>query len=128
MLSYALSAASSPGLLLDRIRKAFERAGISEDEVIRSYWRAIDPAFYAHRIGKTAVLQIGALYDPVFPPERQRKLYLAMRRSDVDVRLILLPCGHYSCGLPVFRFILACLMLAFLKTKISTSPITQASP
>lgn len=94
-----LAAVTFRGIATRKIKEAFERIEITEDE-LRNYWRAIDPVNYTHKIKETRVLQLNNTYDTVFPLDCQKKLYFAFKENHVKCQLALFPfpCGHYSAG------------------------------
>ena len=94
-----LAAVTFRGIATQKIKEAFERIGITEEE-LRTYWKAIDPVNYIHKMKETHLLQLNTLQDTVFPLACQKKLSLAFKKSNVKYRLSLFPfpCGHYSAG------------------------------
>jgi len=94
-----LAAVTFRGIATRKIKEAFERIKITEDE-LRNYWRAIDPINYIHKIKETQLLQLNTAQDTVFPLDCQKKLYFAFKKNHVKCELALFPfpCGHYSAG------------------------------
>lgn len=94
-----LAAVTFRGIATRKIREAFEKVKITEDE-LRTYWKAIDPVNYIHKMKETDVLQLNTIQDTVFPLSCQKKLSLAFKKSNVKYQLSLFPfpCGHYSAG------------------------------
>ena len=94
-----LAAVTFRGIATKKIKAAFERIKITEDE-LRNYWKAIDPINYIHKIKETRVLQLNTAQDTVFPLACQKKLYFAFKENHVKCKLALFPfpCGHYSAG------------------------------
>ena len=94
-----LAAITFRGLATQKIKEAFESIKITEDE-LRTYWKAIDPVNYIHKMKETCVLQLNTIQDTVFPLSCQKKLYSAFKKSNVKYQLSLFPfpCGHYSAG------------------------------
>ena len=94
-----LAAITFRGLATQKIKEAFLRIGITEEE-LRTYWKAIDPVNYIHKMKETDVLQLNTPQDTVFPLSCQKKLSLAFKKSNVKLKLSLFPfpCGHYSAG------------------------------
>jgi dienelactone hydrolase len=94
-----LAAVTFRGIATRKIREAFEKVKITEDE-LRTYWKAIDPVNYIHKMKETDVLQLNTIQDTVFPLSCQKKLSSAFKESNVKLKLSLFPfpCGHYSAG------------------------------
>jgi dienelactone hydrolase len=94
-----LAAITFRGIATRKIREAFEKVKITEDE-LRTYWKAIDPVNYIHKMKETDVLQLNTIQDTVFPLSCQKKLSSAFKESNVKYKLSLFPfpCGHYSAG------------------------------
>ena len=94
-----LAAVTFRGIATRKIKEAFLRIGITEEE-LRTYWKAIDPVNYIHKMKETDVLQLNTPQDTVFPLSCQKKLSLAFKKSNVKLKLSLFPfpCGHYSAG------------------------------
>jgi hypothetical protein len=44
-------------------------------------------------------------YDTTFPPELSRLVLAKMRELNVDHKVVVLPCGHYTLGETPFKFI-----------------------
>ena len=114
-----LAAITFRGLATQKIKEAFERIGITEEE-LRTYWKAIDPVNYIHKMKETQLLQLNTIQDTVFPLSCQKKLSLAFKKSNVKYKLSLFPfpCGHYSAGkylLP--KLYLLATVFFFLKKK-----------
>jgi hypothetical protein len=89
----------SPIVVIGNLKEAFEKVKITEDE-LRTYWKAIDPVNYIHKMKETQLLQLNTIQDTVFPLSCQKKLSLAFKKSNVKYQLSLFPfpCGHYSAG------------------------------
>jgi dienelactone hydrolase len=94
-----LAAVTFRGIATRKIKEAFEKVKITEDE-LRTYWKAIDPVNYIHKMKETQLLQLNTIQDTVFPLSCQKKLSLAFKKSNVRYKLALFPfpCGHYSAG------------------------------
>jgi len=94
-----LAAITFRGLATQKIKEAFLRIGITEEK-LRTYWKAIDPVNYIHKMKETQLLQLNTIQDTVFPLSCQKKLSLAFKKSNVKYQLSLFPfpCGHYSAG------------------------------
>jgi len=96
------------------------RAGIDGEidlDRLRQAWLAISPMAYFEKFAtmpKKSLL-VYATYDLTFPPELSRELIAAFRRRNLDHKVAVLPCGHYSSGEMPFKFLDAWYMARFLK-------------
>ena len=59
-------------------------------------------------------LFIYALYDLTFLPEFSRQIIAASLRPQLDAKVAVLPCGHYTTGEAPFEFLDAYYMASFL--------------
>jgi pimeloyl-ACP methyl ester carboxylesterase len=80
------------------------RAGLDEaltlDE-LRQYWLPISPLPYIARLKKIRprpMRFIAARYDLSFPAELTRDVIGEVRRHDIPLDVVWLPCGHYTSG------------------------------
>jgi len=96
------------------------RAGI-EGEInldrLRKAWLAISPASYFDKFARypKKSLLVYATYDLTFPPELSREIVAAFRRRNLDHKVAVLPCGHYSSGETPFKFLDAWHIARFLE-------------
>jgi dienelactone hydrolase len=108
------------------------RAGINgriDLERLRSAWLAISPMSY---FGKFAAqpkrsLLVYATYDLTFPPELSRELIAAFRRCNLEHKVAVLPCGHYTSGETPFKFLDAWHIARFLEGAFE-KPVTSRQP
>ncbi len=95
------------------------RAGIERDidlDRLRKAWLAISPASYFDKFAaypKKSLL-VYATYDLTFPPELSREIITAFRQRNLDHRVAVLPCGHYTSGETPFKFLDAWHIARFL--------------
>jgi len=95
------------------------RAGIEGDiylDRLRQVWLAISPASYFNKFAahpKKSLL-VYAKYDLTFPPKLSREIIAAFRQRNLDYKVAILPCGHYSSGETPFKFVDAWHMARFL--------------
>ena len=71
------------------------------------YWSPISPLPYIRKLkgaGKK-ILAISGRYDPTFWPQFTDSFLATMRRNNVALETVSLPCGHYSLGVAPFKFI-----------------------
>jgi hypothetical protein len=93
---------------------------VTRDELIR-FWAPISPFPYVHRIKASTqrALMVSGKYDPTFWPEYSEELFEALKRDRIEVERLLLPCGHYSLGLPPFSWIVGGRFAAFFLRALS---------
>ncbi|HZU41891.1 MAG TPA: abhydrolase domain-containing 18 [Terriglobales bacterium] len=96
------------------------RAGI-EDKIdldrLRQAWLAISPMSYfdAFQRYPRKSLLVYASYDLTFLPEFSQQIVDEFRRRQLDCKVAVLPCGHYSCGEAPFKYMDAWYMARFLE-------------
>ena len=96
------------------------RAGIEGDitlDRLRQAWLAISPGSYFDKFAahpKKSLL-VYARYDLTFPPELSREIVAAFRHRNLDYRVAVLPCGHYTSGETPFKFLDAWHIARFLE-------------
>jgi fermentation-respiration switch protein FrsA (DUF1100 family) len=81
-------------------------AKISPEEA-RHYWSPISPFPYLSKLegaGKK-IFTVSGSYDPTFWPEFTNSFLDAARGRGVEIKSLLLPCGHYSLGTAPFKYI-----------------------
>jgi hypothetical protein len=93
-------------LSLDRLRRA---------------WMAISPIAYAEKFARwpKKSLFIYALYDLTFLLEFSRRIVAESLRHQLDSKVAVLPCGHYTTGETPFKFLDAYYMASFLDSAFS---------
>jgi dienelactone hydrolase len=95
------------------------RAGLEADltlERLRRAWMAISPIAYAEKLARwpKKSLFIFARYDLTFLPEFSRQIIAESLRRQLDTKVAVLPCGHYTSGEAPFKFLDAYYMASFL--------------
>jgi len=96
------------------------RTGIESDitlERLRQAWLAISPASYFDKFAlhpKKSLL-VYAAYDLTFPPGLSREIIAAFKRRNLDYKVAVLPCGHYTSGETPFKFLDAWHIARFLE-------------
>ena len=65
------------------------------------------------------ILLVYALYDLTFPVNLSRRLVGEFRRNEIDHRLLVLPCGHYSTGVTPFKWLDGITLCRFLNRALS---------
>jgi hypothetical protein len=81
------------------------RSHVAAEELTR-YWSPISPFPYMNRLrgsGKRALLITGK-YDPTFWPDLSLQALNAMKQEELECKFLMLPCGHYSLGVPPFSW------------------------
>ena len=84
---------------------------------LRQAWLAISPIAYFEKFAalpKKSLL-VYATYDRTFPPALSRELIAAFSRRNLDHKVAVLPCGHYTGGETPFKFLDGWHMARFLK-------------
>ena len=87
------------GLSTKHVREGFADH-VTLDE-LRRYWSPISPVPFISKLrnfGHRPMRFISARYDLTFPLELTRDLIAAMRRHDLPLDVVWLPCGHYTTG------------------------------
>jgi len=86
-------------------------------EELTRYWSPISPFPYVHRIKASSqrAFMVSGKYDPTFCPEFSEELFEALHRDRIEVERLVLPCGHYSLGLPPFSWIVGGRFAAFFQ-------------
>jgi hypothetical protein len=100
------------------------RLGLEADlslERLRRAWMAISPIAYAEKLARwpKKSLFIYALYDLTFLPEFSRQIIAESLRLQLDPKVAVLPCGHYTSGETPFKFLDAYYMASFLDSAFS---------
>ncbi|MGE5206990.1 MAG: alpha/beta hydrolase family protein, partial [Chlamydiota bacterium] len=96
------------------------RAGIDGQidlERLRRTWLAISPMAYFDQFARYSKrsLVVYAKYDLTFLPEFSRHFIGECRRRNLDHKVSVLPCGHYSCGEFPFKYLDAYYLAKFVK-------------
>ena len=56
-----------------------------------------------------------AKYDLTFLPQFSRDIVNEFRRRQLDLRVSVLPCGHYTCGETPYKYLDAYYLASFLR-------------
>ena len=70
-------------------------------EELRDYWRPISPVPFIPRLagfGRRPMRFISASYDLTFPVDLTRQVIAELRRHELPLDVVWLPCGHYTTG------------------------------
>ena len=103
------------GLSTQHIRESLE-GSINLDE-LRDCWSAISPVNYIERFRsqQNKSLFIYTNYDTTFLPRYSAAIVQKMREYEIDHKVVVLPCGHYTMGETPFKFIDGYHICAYLK-------------
>ncbi len=96
------------------IRQALE----SEMDIdrLRELWRAVSPMSYFNQFArwKRKSLIVYAKYDLTFLPEFSRQVVAEFERHNLDHKVAVLPCGHYSMGETPYKYMDGWYLASFL--------------
>jgi hypothetical protein len=87
------------GLSTLHVREGFGNH-VTLDE-LREYWRPISPVPFIPKLrgmARRPMRFISARYDLTFPVELSREVIAEVRRHDLPLDVVWLPCGHYTTG------------------------------
>jgi len=97
------------------------RQGIEEKiglEELRQAWLAISPMSFFEQFARwpRKSLIIYAKYDLTFLPEFSRQVVAEFERYDLDHKVVVLPCGHYTTGETPYKYMDGWQLASFLRT------------
>ncbi len=97
------------------------RAGIESKidvERLRDLWAAISPMSYFDQFSRYArkSLIVYAKYDLTFLPEFSREIVAEFERHQLDHKVVVLPCGHYTTGETPYKYMDGWQIVSFLRT------------
>ncbi|HEX5229106.1 MAG TPA: alpha/beta hydrolase family protein [Bryobacteraceae bacterium] len=106
------------GLSTKHIRQTLEQH--IDLKRLREAWMAVAPVNYLEKFvaKKHKSLFIYTAFDTTFPPELSREVVAKMREYDVDHKVVVLPCGHYTLGETPFKFIDGYHICSYLKRNL----------
>jgi dienelactone hydrolase len=98
------------------IREGLETA--IDLENLRQVWRAASPAVYFDKFSRWArrSLIIYAKYDMTFLPEYSEQVVAEFRKHELDHKVVVLPCGHYTIGETPYKYMDGWQLVSFLRT------------
>lgn len=98
------------------IREGLEPSIQIED--LRRVWRAISPMVYFDKFSRwpRKSLVIYARYDMTFLPEFSEQIVSEFARHNLDHKVVVLPCGHYTMGETPFKYMDGWQLANFLRT------------
>jgi dienelactone hydrolase len=104
------------GLSTRHVRQGLD--GHLELPRLRDLWRPISPFSYLDQVRHAQTLLVYARYDLTFPVDLSRTLVDAFRQRRLPHEVSVLPCGHYSTGMPPFKFIDGYVLTRFLRRNL----------
>ena len=87
-------------------------------ETLRQAWLAVSPMAYFDKFSRwpRKSLIIYAKYDLTFLPELSRDVVEEFERHELDHKVVVLPCGHYTMGETPYKYIDGWHLASFLRT------------
>jgi dienelactone hydrolase len=87
-------------------------------EDLRGVWRAISPMVYFDKFSRWPrnSLVVYARYDMTFLPEFSRQIVAEFERHNLNHKVAVLPCGHYTMGELPFSYMDGWQLASFLRT------------
>lgn len=106
------------GVSSKHIRQGFE--GQITLEKLRAVWDCLSPVHYMDRFAAMPKRSffLYAIYDTTFPPEFSRQVVSDLQRRNLQHKLIVMPCGHYTLGEAPFKFVAGYQICSFLKRNL----------
>lgn len=106
------------GLSTQHIREGIEPH--IDIETLRDSWKVISPPSYWPRFASLPKksLFIYAEYDTTFPVHYSRQVIELAKHHDIDHKVVVLPCGHYTLGESPFKFMDGYHICSFLKRNL----------
>jgi dienelactone hydrolase len=98
------------------------QSSISVDD-LRQVWRAASPMVYFDKFARwpRRSLIIYAKYDLTFLPEFSTQVVSQFENHNLDHKVVVLPCGHYTMGETPFKYIDGWHLASFLRTAFETA-------
>jgi len=97
------------------------RQGIEKEidlDCLRQAWLAVSPMSYFNHFSRwpKKSLIVYAKYDLTFLPELSRDVVTEFERHDLDHKVAVLPCGHYTMGETPYKYMDGWQLLSFFRT------------
>jgi dienelactone hydrolase len=98
------------------IREGLETA--IDLESLRQVWRAVSPMVYFDKFSRwpRRSLIIYAKYDMTFLPEFSQQVVKEFEKHELDHKVVVLPCGHYTMGEAPYKYMDGWQLVSFLRT------------
>jgi hypothetical protein len=104
------------GLSTTHVRAGLE--GRITLDALRRLWLPISPHPFLHRMHRTETLMVYARYDLTFPVQLSVRLIRDCRALNLPLRVVELPCGHYSTGVSPFKWMDGYVLTKFLRVTL----------
>ena len=106
------------GVSTRHIRQSFEQQ--INLERLRPAWDCLSPSHYMDLFAtmKKRSFFLYATYDTTFLPEFSRQVVDHIRKRNLDHKLVVMPCGHYTLGEAPFKFVAGYHICSFLKRNL----------
>lgn len=104
------------GLSTAHVRQGLE--GHIDLERLRQIWLPISPFPYLERVRGKHILLVYARYDLTFPVSLSKLLVDEFRRRNIEHKLTVLPCGHYSTGVSPFKWMDGLVLCRFMSRNL----------
>jgi dienelactone hydrolase len=104
------------GLSTRHVREGLD--GHLELARLRDLWRPISPFSYLDQVRHAQTLLVYARYDLTFPVDLSKTLVDGFRERRLPHEVSVLPCGHYSTGMPPFKFVDGYVLTRFLRRRL----------
>lgn len=106
------------GLSTRHIRQGLE--GQIDLDRLRAAWECVSPVHYMDPFAamKKQSFFLYATYDTTFLPEFSRQVVEHVRKRNMDHKLVVMPCGHYTLGEAPFKFLAGYHICSFLKRNL----------
>jgi dienelactone hydrolase len=87
-------------------------------ENLRQVWRAVSPMVYFDKFSRwpRRSLIIYAKYDMTFLPEFSEHVVEEFQKHQLDYKVVVLPCGHYTMGETPYKYMDGWQLVSFLRT------------
>ena len=127
ILAAAPTPAQAVKLTPARLRRLLIQAGRRRDldrdiERLRQLWLAASPMVYFDKFARweRRSLIIYAKYDLTFLPEFSKQVVVEFARHNLDHKVVVLPCGHYTMGETPYKYMDGWHLASFLRTSFET--------
>ena len=96
-------------------------------ETLRQSWLAVSPMAYFNQFSRwpRRSLIIYAKYDLTFLPELSRDVVNEFKRRELDHKVVVLPCGHYTMGETPYKYMDGWQLASFLRTAFEDCVMTN---
>jgi hypothetical protein len=90
---------------------------------LRELWKAVSPMSYFEQFARwpRKSLIVYAKYDLTFLPEFSKQVVAEFERHNLDHKVAVLPCGHYSMGETPYKYMDGWALASFLGRAFKTA-------